>query len=72
MKITITRETLGRVLGVVLLLALVNAAAYGALAWSTWETNPAAWGMLGRCMYLGIVALLLLARSIEIARSDEE
>lgn len=70
MKITITRETLGRVLGVVILLAFVNAVAYGALAWATWEPNPAGWGMVGRIVYIVIIAALLLARSIEIAREE--
>lgn len=78
MKIVITRETIGRGLGVIVLAALVLGLSYLATAWVWWQLNPGLWSAGARGTALGFAAFLLLARwlagSVVIAPAvpDEE
>lgn len=75
MKITVSRDTVGRALGVLILSLSLLTLSYVATAWVWWELNPGLWTMAGRGTALGFVAFLLtlrwLASSITIASNVE-
>ena len=76
MKIVVTRDTVGRGLGVIVLTLLVLTLSYLATAWVWWELNPGAWSAAARGTALGFAAFLLIARwlvgAVVVAPSREE
>lgn len=62
MKIVVTRDTIGRVLGVLILTAVVLLLSYAATAWVWWQLDPGAWSAGARGTALGFAGFLLLAR----------
>jgi len=62
MKIVISRDTLGRALGVLLLTTAVMLLAYLATAFVWWELNPGLWSAGARGTALGLSLFLLIAR----------
>lgn len=76
MKIIVTRDTIGRGLGVLILAAAVLALSYLATAWVWWELNPGLWSAGARGTALGFAVFLLAARwlagSIVIAPTPDD
>jgi len=73
LRITVSRDTVGRALGVLILLLSLLTLSYVATAWVWWELNPGLWTMAGRGTALGFVVFLLslrwLVSSVTIADS---
>lgn len=59
---TITRQTLGRILGLILLVALILGLSYLVMAFVTWEANPGRWDPFARTCAIGVGIALILAR----------
>jgi len=64
MRIVITRETIGRALGVLMLVAAVALFSYFATAWVWWQLDPGYWSAAARGTALGFAAFLVILRWI--------
>jgi hypothetical protein len=62
MKIIVTRDTLGRGLGVLMLTGIFLLIAYLSTAWVWWQLDPGHWSAAARGTALGIAAFLLFVR----------
>lgn len=62
MKIAITRTTVGRLLGVLILAATALLLSYLATAWIWWQLNPGLWSEGARGTQLGLAVVLLFVR----------
>lgn len=62
MKIAITRTTVGRLLGVLILAAAALLISYLATAWIWWELNPGLWSEGTRATQLILSVALLVIR----------
>jgi hypothetical protein len=72
MKITVPREVVGRLLGMLILTTLIVAASYLCTAWVWWELNPGAWSAGARGTALGFVAFALIVRNVSIRFAEPE
>jgi len=62
MKIAITRTTVGRLLGMLILATIALLFSYLATAWIWWELNPGAWSEGARATQLLLSVALLFLR----------
>jgi len=62
MKIVVSRDTIGRGLGVLLLAAAVLLLSYLTTAFVWWQLNPGLWSAGARGTALGFALFLLIAR----------
>jgi hypothetical protein len=72
--ISITREQLGRALGLVILLLLAVSLSGGVVGWAVWDVNPANWSPTARSWHAALTAILLVIRWLYgvVEINDEE
>lgn len=62
MKIVVSRDTIGRGIGVLVLAALVLLLSYLCTAWVWWQLNPGLWSAGARGTALGLAVGLIILR----------
>lgn len=64
--IAITRTTVGRLLGILILTFIALLLSYLGTAWIWWELDPGAWSEMARATQLVAAVMLLFARFVTI------
>lgn len=62
MKIVITRYTIGRLLGMLIIATAALLLSYFATAWVWWQLDPGLWSENARATQLGLATALLFVR----------
>lgn len=62
MTIRITREQIGRAVGVLILFGLAAALSAGVVSWVVWDINPSNWSPAARGWCAALVGILLILR----------
>ena len=71
MQITVSRNTLGRLIGYLLLAAATLLFSYVITAWLFWQLNPGDWPWGARLVALLLVGLTWAARHVSVTPDED-